>query len=122
MGDLNGNISEGSVYNFFVVKDGVLYSPREQYTLAGISRSTIFGLAAQLGMKVQERDMDLYDVYNADEAFLTSTSLCLCPIASVNGMQIGGREKQGVWGHVTAQLRDAYIESIGLDFVAQYLE
>jgi len=121
MQDLNGNIAEGSSYNFFIVKDGAIYSPREQYTLAGISRETIFQLAEKLGLPVHEKDMDLYDVYNADEAFLTSTSLCLCPVAIVNGIRIGNRE-QGIWGPISTQLREVYKQSIGLDFVAQYLQ
>jgi len=60
----------------------------------------------------------MHDVYNADEAFLTSTSLCLCPVKRVNGRPIGGPE---LWGPISARLRDAYAELVGVDFVAQYL-
>ena len=47
-------------------------------------------LAAQLGLPCEERDLDVYDAVTADEVFLTSTSLCICPVRSVNGQVIGG--------------------------------
>merc|ERR1712039_868885 len=101
-----------------VVKDGTICSPREQYTLAGISRDTIIRLSAELSIPVMEKDMDLYDVYNADEAFLTSTSLCLCPISTVNGLRIGDPSAegwQGAWGPISMKLREAYSKSVDLD-------
>jgi len=119
MQDTNGNIAEGSSYNFFLIKDGKIWTPREQFALAGVSRAAIFDLANQLGLPIGEKDMDMYDVYNCDEAFLTSTSLCMCPIKKVNGRTIG--EENNLWGPVSARIRDAYKELVGLDFVAQYL-
>jgi branched-chain amino acid aminotransferase len=75
-------------------------------------------LAAQLGISCEERDLDLYDALTADEVFLTSTSLCLCGVRSVNGQSIGdGR----VPGPITRRLTDAYVALVGTDFVAQYL-
>lgn len=78
--DINGNISEGLGSNFFIVivKDGVVVTPKEQYVLAGISRETAIELAQVLNMKVAEEDIDLYDAYTADAAFVTSTSFCIC--------------------------------------------
>jgi branched-chain amino acid aminotransferase len=69
-------------------------------------------------MTVVEKDLDLYDAYNAEEAFLTSTSLCICPIASVNGAPIGA----AVPGPVTLQLTEAYSRFVDFDFVGQYLK
>jgi branched-chain amino acid aminotransferase len=75
-------------------------------------------LAAKLGLPAEERDLDLYDAVTADEVFLTSTSLCICPVRSVNGQVIGdGR----VPGPVTRRITQAYVEYVGTDFVAQYL-
>ena len=71
----------------------------------------------RLGIPCREADIDLYDAYAADEAFLTSTSLCLCPVRSVNGMQIGGEE---VFGPVTAAPDPAYTALVDCDFVDQY--
>ena len=72
--------------------------------LPGISRQTVIELAAELGIPCREADLDLYDAYAADEAFLTSTSLCMCPVRSINGMQVGGEE---VFGPVTRRLIEA---------------
>jgi branched-chain amino acid aminotransferase len=75
-------------------------------------------LAAELGIPCEERDLDVYDAVTADEVFLTSTSLCICPVRSVNGQSIGDG---AVPGPVTRRLTGAYIALVGTDFVAQYL-
>jgi branched-chain amino acid aminotransferase len=117
--DANGNLAEGLGSNVFVVQQGTLYTPREQMVLAGISRDTVIGLARDSGLTVVEKDLDLFDVYNADEVFLTSTSLCVCPVRSVNEALIGdGR----VPGPVTRQVTEAYCRLVDFDFVAQYLK
>ena len=117
--DMNGNLAEGHGSNIFLVQDGELLTPRSLYVLPGISRQTVIELAAELGISCREADLDLYDAYNADEAFLTSTSLCICPVRSVNGMAIGG---EAVFGPVTQRLVDAYARFVGCDFVGQYLK
>jgi branched-chain amino acid aminotransferase len=117
--DMNGNLAEGHGSNIFLVQDGELLTPRSLYVLPGISRQTVIELAAELGIPCREADLDLYDAYNADEAFLTSTSLCICPVRSVNGMAIGG---EAVFGPVTQRLVDAYARFVGCDFVGQYLK
>jgi branched-chain amino acid aminotransferase len=117
--DMHGNLAEGLGSNVFLVQHGTVYTPREQFVLAGISRETVIDLARQAGIGVVEKDLDLFDAYNADEAFLTSTSLCLCPIQSVNGVRIGGERLPGP---VTRQLSDAYCRLVDFDFVAQYLK
>lgn len=117
--DINGNISEGLGSNFFIVKDGVVGTPKEQYVLAGISRETVIELAQGLDIEVQEADIDLYDVYTADEAFVTSTSFCLCPVSVVNGLIIG--DDSSVPGPVTDRLQAAYSNLVGIDIVKQYL-
>jgi branched-chain amino acid aminotransferase len=116
--DTSGNLAEGLGSNIFLVQEGRLLTPREQAVLSGISRETVIELARETGIVVVEKDLDLYDAYNADEAFLTSTSLCICPIASVNGAQIGS----AMPGPVTRQLTEAYSRFVDFDFVAQYLK
>ena len=116
--DTNGNLAEGLGSNIFLVHKGQLLTPREQAVLSGISRETVIDLARRAGMAVVEKDIDLYDAYVADEAFLTSTSLCICPIASVNGAKIGS----AVPGPVTRQLTEAYGRFVDFDFVGQYLK
>jgi branched-chain amino acid aminotransferase len=116
--DMRGNLCEGLGSNIFIVRDGVLMTPREQFVLAGVSRATTIELAAKLGIPFHEADLDLYDAYNADEAFITSTSLCICPVQSINGAKTGA----GIYGPVTKRLIDAYADMVDCDFVQQYLE
>ena len=88
--------------------------------LPGVSRQTAIDLAHEARLTVTEADLDLYDAYNADEIFITSTSLCLCPAVSVNGVHVGPVGQ--VWGPITKKLVDAYIRFVNFDFVAQYLK
>jgi branched-chain amino acid aminotransferase len=119
--DVNGNLCEGMGSNIFVVANGEILTPREKFVLPGVSRQTVIDLAAtDEGLTVREADIDLYDAYNADEVFLTSTSLCICPVTKVNGVPVGGPEGQ-VWGPVTSRLASAYQRFVGHDFVGQYL-
>ena len=116
--DVNGNLCEGLGSNIFVVKDGVLKTPSERYVLPGVSRQKAMEFARARGVPVEEGDIDLYDAYIADEAFITSTSLCVCPVTKINGQQIGdGR----VFGPITQAIIDDYAAHVGCDFVAQYL-
>ncbi|MEZ5854062.1 MAG: aminotransferase class IV [Hyphomicrobiaceae bacterium] len=116
--DENGNLCEGMGSNIFVVKDGVISTPQGRYVLEGISRQTVIELARAAGYEVRERDIDLYDAYTADEVFLTSTSLCLCPVSKVNHAMISGGK---VPGPVVQKLTRAYSDYVGLDIAAQYL-
>ena len=116
--DVNGNLAEGQGSNIFLVRDGGLTTPKERFVLPGISRQATIDLARQLRIPFEEQDLDLYDAYTADECFLTSTSLCICGVRSLNGRTFGvGR----VPGSVTQLLIDAYKDMVGCDFVAQYL-
>jgi branched-chain amino acid aminotransferase len=117
--DVNGNLSEGQGSNIFLVRDGSLLTPKEKYVLPGVSRQTVIDLAQGLEIPFEERDIDLYDAYTADECFLTSTSLCICGVRSLNGRRFAAAE---VPGPVTRRLTDAYKQLAGCDFVAQYLQ
>jgi len=116
--DVNGNLSEGIGSNIFLVRDGALLTPKARYVLAGISRQTVIELAGRLGIPAAEADVDLYDAYTADEAFLTSTSLCLCGVRAINGQPLAAGAPPGP---VTRRLTEAYAELVGCDFVGQYL-
>ena len=117
--DMNGNLCEGPGSNFFIVKNGAVVTPREQFVLAGISRATTIELAQELGIETREEDIDLYDAYTADESFVTSTSFCICPVSSINGSQVG--DSKTVPGPVTSRLLDAYSGLVGIDIQGQYL-
>lgn len=118
--DINGNLAEGMGSNIFTVRSGSLLTPREKFVLPGVSRQTVVDLAREAGIPVTETDIDLYDSYTADEVFLTSTSLCICPVTKINGVEIGPKDQ--VWGPVTKQLAEAYSQFVGYDFVGQYLK
>ena len=113
--DIEGNIAEVTGGNFLLVKNGTIVSPGPRNILLGISRQTIFELADQLGIPWVEKDIQAYDVYNADEAFLTSTSYCALPVSRLNGQRIGG----GIPGPINKRLLEAWSELVGLDIVAQ---
>ena len=117
--DMNGNLCEGPGSNFFIVKNGAVVTPREQFVLAGISRATTIELAQELGIETREEDIDLYDAYTADESFVTSTSFCICPVSSINGSPVG--DLNTVPGPVTSRLLDAYSGLVGIDIQGQYL-
>lgn len=116
--DENGSLAEGAGANIFLVRDGRLFTPRTRYVLPGITRATVIELAAELGIPVVEDDIDLFAAATADEIFITSTSLCICPVASVNGIPTQDRT---IPGPVTRGLQDAFRELVGVDFVEQYL-
>jgi branched-chain amino acid aminotransferase len=84
-----------------------------------VSRQATIDIARQSKIPFDEADIDLYDAYTADECFLTSTSLCICGVRSLNGRTFADAM---VPGPVTQGLIDAYKELVGYDFVAQYLQ
>ena len=117
--DVNGNLCEGHGANIFLVNKGVIYTPREQFVLAGISRQVTIELANNLGYEIKETDLDVFDAYTADEIFVTSTSFCICPVSMINGLQV---KSKTVPGDVTLELQTAYSKLVKMDFVKQYLD
>lgn len=117
MRDHEGNLAEGAGCNFFVVRDGVVYTPTTEFILAGISRQVVIELCDELGIALRECALSLDQALSADEAFFTSTSLCACPVASLNGSVYGA----GIPGPVTQRLMDGFGDRVGMDFVAQYI-
>ena len=117
--DVNGNLCEGQGSNIFIVRDGALATPKEHYVLPGISRELTMELARGMNIPCEEKNIDLYDAYTADECFITSTSFCICGVRSLNGRTFAAGR---VPGPITQTLIDAYVKHIGCDFVAQYLK
>jgi branched-chain amino acid aminotransferase len=117
--DIRGCLAEGLGSNIFVVRNGEVLTPHERYVLAGLSRQTVIGIAQSLEIPLREADIDLYDAYVADEAFITSTSWCLVPVRSINARPIAGGSCPGP---VTQRLIEGYKSRLGgFDYVAQYL-
>lgn len=116
--DVWGNITESIVANIFAVIEGRLVTPPRGLVLEGISRKTTLELAETMGLSCQERPLQAYDLYRADEVFLTSTPYCIMPVGHVDGRQI----EDSPAGRITEKLLEAWSELVGLDIRAQILE
>ncbi len=116
--DNRGFITEGIGSNFFSVKNGTIYTPSEQFVLGGISRETTIELAKKLDIPLIVKDIDLYDALTADEIFLTSTSLCICGVRTIQGREVNSKK---IPGPITKALMDAYVDYVEYDWVGQYL-
>ena len=115
--DSEGNLTEGTGYNVFIVTDGVVRTPGDRAVLQGVSRGMVLDLARQLNIPVVEEDLQPYDLYTADESFLSFTSSCVLPVTRADKRQIG----DGKPGPITQQLLAAWSEAVGLDIVDQAL-
>ena len=107
--DTNGNLSEGSGQNLFLVRDNILYTPPlSAAILPGITRNSVIVLARDLGFTVQEEVLPRELLYIADEAFFVGTAAEITPIRSVDKIQIGAGRR----GPVTDALQKAFFAVI----------
>jgi branched-chain amino acid aminotransferase len=107
--DTQGNLSEGSGQNLFLVRDNVLYTPPlSAAVLPGITRSTIITLAQDLGFTVVEQVLPREMLYISDEAFFVGTAAEITPIRTVDKIQIG----KGQRGPVAEALQVAFFDMI----------
>ena len=113
--DPDGFIAEGTGDNFFMIKNDCLMTPEGRNILRGISRSYVMELADQLNLECRECNIEPFDLYEADEAFLTATPFCILPTTHLNGVPIGS----GQMGPITQQLLDQWSQNVGLDIVQQ---
>jgi branched-chain amino acid aminotransferase len=113
--DLDGFIAEGTGDNFFIVRKGEILTPEGRNILRGISRAHIFELADELGISCRESNLETYDVYTADEAFMTGTPFCILPVTSLNGAAIG----DGKVGPVFTKLLSAWSKNMEVDIKGQ---
>ncbi len=106
--DVEGYVAEGSGENIFIVRDGVLFTPDLTSALDGITRNTIFQLAAELGLEIREKRITRDEVYIADEAFFTGTAAEVTPIREVDNRTIGS----GARGPITERLQSLYFDAV----------
>ncbi|MBL6908491.1 branched-chain amino acid transaminase [Luminiphilus sp.] len=115
--DNEGYVAEGSGENVFLVRDGTIYTPELTSCLEGITRDSIFRIAADLGYQVKERRITRDEVYIADEAFFTGTAAEVVPIRELDSRPIGS----GSRGPLTEKLQSIYLDTVrGRE--AQYAE
>jgi branched-chain amino acid aminotransferase len=114
--DPDGFIAEGTGDNFFIVKDGVVITPEGRNILRGISRAYVIeDLCPQLGIPFVEKNIEPYDVYTADEAFMTGTPFCMLPVTSLNGSIIGN----GKVGDIFSKLIERWSINTGVNIIEQ---
>lgn len=115
--DSKGYITEGVGENFFLIKNGVIYTPKLGGILSGITRDTIIKLARNLGFNVIEQDLTLEDAYQADEAFFTGTAAEVTAIRSINDKKLAQADegkiastiKRLIWTLCTGKIVIFYI-------------
>lgn len=102
-----GNVAECTADNVFVVKHGqIITPPVTAGALRGITRSIVFEIAAELGIKVQEADITRHDVFVADECFLTGTAAEIVPVVKADGRLIGNGKPGTVGTRIMARFRE----------------
>jgi branched-chain amino acid aminotransferase len=97
--------------HFFIVRRGELWTSSGQYCIPGITRSAILRVAQSLGIPTFEKQFSLYDVYGADEAFVTGTFAGLIPVRMIDGRPVRHPLSNIDWsgaGAVSRQLSDGY--------------
>jgi branched-chain amino acid aminotransferase len=105
MVDEHGLLTESRGSNVFVVRASRLYTPTSGI-LEGITRETVFEIAAEFGLPAAERDLTPYDLYVADEAFLCTTAGGIIPVVEADGRRVG----TGKPGPITMRITDRYWE------------
>jgi len=107
--DINGQLSEGSAQNLFLVRDHVVYTPPlAASVLPGITRDTIVTLAQDLGFTVKEQTLPREMPYVCDEMFFVGTAVEVTPIKSVDKIQIGNGRR----GPVTGAIQQAFFDYV----------
>lgn len=106
--DNEGYVAEGSGENFFLVYKDTIYTPELTSCLDGITRGTIFELAAELGYTIKEKRITRDEVYVADEAFFTGTAAEVLPIRELDGRIIGSGKR----GPITEKLQSMYFDAV----------
>jgi branched-chain amino acid aminotransferase len=102
--DTNGYLSEGSGDNIFIIKNGTIYTPPTLNNLRGVTRIVALEIATELGISVVEKNMGYFDLYTADEVFVTGTAAEVAPITLIDGRVIGN----GKPGAITRQMMEKF--------------
>jgi len=106
--DNEGYVAEGSGENIFIIRDGIIYTPDLTSALNGITRATIFVLAAEMGFTIKEKRITRDEVYIADEAFFTGSAAEVTPIRELDNRTIG----TGTRGPITERLQSCFFDVV----------
>jgi branched-chain amino acid aminotransferase len=113
--DERGFITEGTGNNFFIAHNGEIFTPKGHDILRGVSRSACMELAVKLDIPVHEADIGPYDVRSADEAWFTSTTICMVPVTRFDFRPVGNGKPGPIYG----KLLQAWNEEVGVDIAGQ---
>ncbi len=102
--DVHGFVNTTNACNFFIVKNGAVWTSTGDYCMNGITRQKVIDLCRANDIPVHERNYSLVDTYSADEAFLTGTFGAQTPVSTIDGRMIG----TGELGPMTKRLRGLY--------------
>ena len=109
--DIHGFVSTCNATNFFMVKNGEVWTSTGQYCMNGITRGKVIEVCKASGIPCFEKNFSLFDVYGADEAFVTGSFGGLTPVTHVDGRTIS----ESVPGEMTRRLRELYKKAIALE-------
>jgi branched-chain amino acid aminotransferase len=102
--DIHGFVATCNATNFFIIKNNEVWTSTGKYCMNGITRGKVIDLCKENGISCYEKDFSLFDVYGADEAFVTGTFGGLTPVIKIDGKTIG----EGKYGDMTRRLSKIY--------------
>ncbi|BFT29949.1 D-amino acid aminotransferase [Alteromonas sp. D210916BOD_24] len=106
--DIHGFVNTTNACNFFIVRQGEVWTSTGDYCMNGITRQKVIEVCRHHGVTVREKNFSLVDTYGADEAFLTGTFGAQTPVSHIDGRQIGENHP----GPMTQQIRQWYFDLI----------
>lgn len=104
--DIDGYVCEAPGFNVFIVKNNEIYTPPPTNILVGITRQIVIEIAEKIGIKVMEKNLTLYDAYNADEIFICGTAGGIIGVTELDGIKIG----KGNVGQITKKISSLYFK------------
>ena len=116
--DIDGNVTETGGSNFVIYRDGQVVSPRRRNILWGISLTVLQEILQEMNVPFIEDDIQVYDVVNAEEAWLPTTPYCVGPVVRINGEAIGDGTPGPMWRRVL----DRWRKIVGKDIYREITE
>ena len=108
MMDVNGYVSTCNSTNFFIVRQGEVWTSTGEYCLNGVTRASIIHLCKENDIPMFERNFHVEDCHSADEAFVTGTFAGVIPVVEVDGHELSGAKR----GELTERLQQIYKNDI----------
>ncbi len=109
--DPDGYVAEGTGYNFFMVRNGKVYTPEPRNILRGVSRRYVMEMCVP---RITESNIEMFDLLNADEAWITGTPFCMLPVNSIQGIQL-----KNCPGKIYQTLLNVWSREVGVDIEHQ---